>query len=681
MEVDSPSGPTSFPQSRAGNSERERSLHATAGSRPDSAASPESVPFPERRLGGGALHWWVGAGTTILAAIYLSRFALVGWIPHDEGTLGQVADRVLRGQLPHRDFVEPYTGGLTFLHALAFRLLGVKLTSLRWVLLGFACAWVPAVYAIAARVAPPLLAALITALSVTWALPNYFAPLPSWYNLFFATFGTWCLLRYLDAARARWLVLAGICGGLSLVIKVIGFYYVAAGLLFLVYCEQLRSPAAVGSESVRPLGFACFKTAAFGVFAVALVKIAGGKAAPMEFLNFIAPGWLLAFFLGWSEWRQGRGRSGARFRRLTVLLTPFVLGVAVPVVLYVLVFVHAGAMHSLYEGVFILPQLRFAFSTAPLPGLTTGLAVVPYAAILVWGAFRRIRGEAIFTVISATAFLALLYACRVPEYYRLVWYSVRPLVPVLAAAGCLCLLRPSPPGDLATDSHLALLLLIGMAAMVSLVQSPYAFAIYFCYAAPLVALALLYVVEFEPLAPRRLHLCWLVFYLLFAGIWLNTGFIRTIGAEYVHIGQDTVLDLPRGGLRVHADYEKLYSALYNEVRAHTAAGSYIYAGPDSPEIYFLTETRNPTRVTYDFMDDALQHVDRILEILRTHDVRVAVLNTRPEFSPSLDPQSVDRLIRQFTSHRMIGWFVVMWRDAPWPRPESKAAHDPGSANQ
>ena len=611
------------------------------------------------------MHGWVGAGTTVLAAIYLYRFAFVGWIPHDEGTIGHLAERVLLGEVPHRDFLEPYSGGLTLLHALGFRLLGVKLTTPRWIVLGFACAWVPAIYAIAARVARPLVAALVTALCVVWSVPNYFVSLPSWYNLFFATFGTWCLLRYVDANRTRWLVLAGMCGGLSLLFKIAGFYYVAAGLLFLVYCEQLRAPPALAG---RPFGFACFKTGALALFALALLKLVARQAAAMEFLHFVVPGWLLAGFLAWSEWREGRGPSATRFRRLFGLLTPFLLGVALPVVMCLLPFVRWGGLHAVYEDIFVLPQLRFEFAAMPLPGLVTVLAVLPYAAILAWGAFRRMPGEGVATAISATVLLALLYASREPEVYRLVWYSVRPLVPVLTLVGCLSLVRAARRGDHSADTRLALLLLVGMAAMVSLVQFPYPFGIYFCYAAPLVALGLLYVTQFEPQAPRRLHMCWMVFYLLFAAVWLNTGFIRTIGTEYVSVAQDRALDLPRGGLWVLADYQHLYSALYDEVRAHTPAGSYIYAGPDCPEVYFLTETRNPTGVIYDFMDDGQDRADRIIEAIRVHGVRVAVVNTRPEFSPPPDQAFVDRLARQFTHYKVLGWFVVLWREDPGPAP-------------
>src|SRR5262249_10206790 len=161
-----------------------------------------------------------------------------------------------------------------------------------------------------------------------------------------------------------------------------------------------------------------------------------------------------------------------------------------PVVMCLLPFVWGGGLHAVYEDIFVVPQLRFEFVAAPLPGLVTVLAVLPYAAILAWGAFRRMPGEAVATAISATVLLALLYACREPEVYRLVWYSVRPLVPVLTLVGCLSLVRAARWGDQSADTRLALLLLVGMAAMVSLVQFPYPFGIYFCYAAPLVALGL-----------------------------------------------------------------------------------------------------------------------------------------------------------------------------------------------
>src|SRR6266481_2509545 len=81
---------------------------------------------------------------------YMATHLKRGWVPHDEGTLGQSAERVLNGELPHRDF-DDYTGGLTFVHALAFRALGINSGSMRIVLFVFFVPWVPAVFYVASR--------------------------------------------------------------------------------------------------------------------------------------------------------------------------------------------------------------------------------------------------------------------------------------------------------------------------------------------------------------------------------------------------------------------------------------------------------------------------------------------------------------------------------------------------
>ena len=146
---------------------------------------------------------WVAAGVYVFLQID------AGWIPHDEGTLAHSAERVLSGQLPHRDFDDVYSGGLTFLNALAFRLLGVNLLSPRIVLFLFFLAWLPSLYFVASRFTRPVGAAATVLLAVAWSVPNYPAAVPSWYNLFFAVSGTASLARYLDTDRRSWLFVTG----------------------------------------------------------------------------------------------------------------------------------------------------------------------------------------------------------------------------------------------------------------------------------------------------------------------------------------------------------------------------------------------------------------------------------------------------------------------------------------
>jgi hypothetical protein len=176
----------------------------------------------------------------LLSALYMATELKRGWVPHDEGTFAQSAERVLFGELPHRDFHEA-TGGETYLNAAAFRLLGTNLASLRYVLYLFFLGWVAASYYVASRFVSAPIASAITLLAVAWGPPNYAAAMPSWYNLFFATFGLAALFHYIWTERLQWLFLAGLCAGISFLFKVTGLYFVAGVLFFLVLREQLAS--------------------------------------------------------------------------------------------------------------------------------------------------------------------------------------------------------------------------------------------------------------------------------------------------------------------------------------------------------------------------------------------------------------------------------------------------------
>src|SRR5258705_1672068 len=102
----------------------------------------------------------------LLSATYAGMNVNKGWFPHDEGTLGQAAERVLQGEMPHRDFTDPYTGGLSYLEAYIFRLFGIDLIWLRVFLFAVFLAWVPAVYAISREFLSPWAAGGVTLVAV-----------------------------------------------------------------------------------------------------------------------------------------------------------------------------------------------------------------------------------------------------------------------------------------------------------------------------------------------------------------------------------------------------------------------------------------------------------------------------------------------------------------------------------
>lgn len=566
----------------------------------------------------------------VAAAAYLSRFALDGWIPHDEGLLGQSAERVLLGERPHADFDDPYTGGLAQFHALAFRFFGTRLSVLRWILFGFGLAAVATIWSIARRGLSPLPAAAVAATSVVWTLPNYFAALPSWYNLFLALFGLAALLRWLDSRRAAWLFAAGLCGGLSILAKISGLFFVAGACLFLLH---------VRDENERRGGRWLAIGGAMAIGALPLVVMAN-RLSVDAVATYALPPMLMAAVVVVDALRAGT----ASVRSLLGRLAAFGLGVSVPVVAFALPYVASGSLAALWKGVFVLPQQRLAFAAYDPPPLATAIFALPLLLTLL-----PLRSRLVATIIGIAALTLIPFAWEQP-LYSIVWWSVRGVfLGVIVIAACV-LLR--------MRSDARLLAVISVAAFCSLVQFPYSFAIYFCYVAPLVLLSAVFLLRsIDRDAEFPLAVAGMVFVAAFAIVWLNTGRATTIGDRYQRRGNVARL-AGRADLDVPPAHAAGYADLVKAIREH-ARSELIYAFPDCPEVYFLAGKRNPTRKFYDFFDAGR----RPLRTIEEKGIDVVVINALPEFSPPADPLLVEELRRRFAEGRRIGPFEVRWKSA------------------
>ncbi len=606
---------------------------------------------------------WAAAAANALH--YLAR----GWFPHDLGTLAQPAARVLRGQWPHRDFEDVYTGGLALLDAIGFEVLGVNAMSLRWVLFAVYLAWVPAVWYLARRLGGPVLAGAATLLAAAWTLPMYAEGMPSWYNLFLATFGTAAFFRWLEVRRSRWLFLAGLAGGLSIVVKIIGLYFVAGGLLFLAYVEvsgDERVARDSGERSSRDMaghGAARRVVLAGAVALAALVAVLVVRAMGWEgLLRFGIPAAAPPLTLGgWIGWR-GRDRStsgGGRWRSLAALVAPFLAGVALPVVLFTLPYVASGALPELVRGVLVQPGRRFASARwSGLQGHGLGaLLALGVSLWVMWAPWRRGVGGALAIAGTVLLFAVALLESGRTEVYRALWQTLWWLPPwVTLIAGATLLTGRMPPAR--ARKIFALLSVYGL---VSLVEVPFAAPVYFFYAAPLMVLLAAGLVGGGALRRRGWLLSTFLFLLGFTAVRLNPGFIRNLGFTPSHDVQSEVLGLPRaGGLRVDAQEMKEYETVVTMVQA-LSRGPYVYATPDCPEIYFLSARRNPTRTLFEFLDPDSNAPSPILDVLDRANVRVVVINRRPLFSPPVSDELVSGLRARYPLAREVGRFLVVWK--------------------
>jgi len=606
--------------------------------------------------GGALLFFW------LVSAAYVLPFANRGWIAHDEGTLAQSAERVMQGEMPHRDFDEGYTGGLTSLHALAFRVFGTNLRALRYTLLISFLAFLPLVYAIARRALSPLYAGLVTLACVAWTVPNYFASMPSWYNLFLAAFGAWALLKHLEGGRLGWIFLAGLAAGASILVKIVGVYDVAAVLLFLAWREQILARSRGSGE--RSVAFAVVKTVLGAVYVAVLVMAFRVRSSPIDVIHFVVPGAALTLLLVASEWREGRGGFVERARGMLRLTVPFAAGVAIPVGAFVARYAAAGSLGALAEGLVVRPQRHVGTSLFGFrdPWMLAG--VLPFAAVLAFPravAGRRLRVAVPVAILVLAALLAL---GGTADGYRWIWNSARSLDVVAVLVGCAWLWRegaaPDGSGDLRRQQ---LFLLLALAACVGLVQYPFSSPIYFCYAVPFTVLALAFLAVSGPSRARWLYASVLLFYMAFAVVFMNRGYVYFLGGAPIRYRADGRLAFARGGLAIGASEARAYNELVAAV-SEKARGSEIYAGPEAPEVYFLCGKKNLTRIFFEGTSGIRPgtNTEGLRQLFDNPAVKVVVWNRAPQFTHGLWRVYRDQLWARLPKSKEIGKYTVMWRD-------------------
>jgi hypothetical protein len=609
------------------------------------------------------------AVTLLVTACYLVPRARSGWIPHDEGLLAHTAERVLEGEVPHRDFDDMYSGGLTYLHAGAMKILGRRLSSMRWMLLVASLVGVACWYGIASHFAPPWAAMLSSLLCLAWSTPNYFASLPSWYILVLASLVTWLLLQYHRHRQSRWLLAAGFCCALSLMIKIVGLYMIAAALLSLLAIsfqpdqdEERRQ--VTGMEwlvSIVPASLLC-------LLVVLLVRSHLGLGT---LLLFVLPSTALALMLVQIQSR-GRTRPGRAVRQGMV----FLAGLLAPLLAWIGCYLAAGALGDLVHGIFVLPRLRLdsvTSSLAPPWVLLWGLPPIVLLGLgLRKGAPRHIRQLELLAGLSA---LPLLLTClwallstgpnARPLADQLLDSIYQPLflacyyLPLLVVISGILIVRLRRD---TTAADVRLFIVLGPLALMTLVQYPYSTGIYFCYYAPLLILGVLAVVRSQAAGWLQSWIGIGVVALLFAVTMLNFSSPRSLGFVSQSIPRQGPLS-ERADLAVKLRDLNDYRMLIEVLEKVTSEGESIYAAPDCPEVYFLANRRNPTRTMYDLFDTRSDREQLLLEMLETKQVRAVVVNMLPEFSRPLSGSFLAELERRFPHLERIG---IIHRNPPLP---------------
>ena len=75
----------------------------------------------------------------------------------------------------------------------------------------------------------------------------------------------------------------------------------------------------------------------------------------------------------------------------------------------------------------------------------------------------------------------------------------------------------------------------------------------------------------------------------------------------------------------------------------------------------MTQTKNATPSIMDFLDQSgTTRGSRLLRLLKEEDIRVVVLNHRPQQSAALAPETIESIRSTYAGSTSIGRFEVRW---------------------
>lgn len=166
---------------------------------------------PERSIVDLAL----ACAVALFAMQCVRRFFLYSQFDSDEGIAFQGAMRILRGEIPYRDFFLFYTPGSYYLYAGLFRVFGPSLAVARILLMSYAAMFSFLTYMLARRFSSRAAALFSAALLALICLPSRFENLHSWDSTAAALLALYCAVWFLQTRAIAWAFLAGLLTGIA----------------------------------------------------------------------------------------------------------------------------------------------------------------------------------------------------------------------------------------------------------------------------------------------------------------------------------------------------------------------------------------------------------------------------------------------------------------------------------
>jgi len=155
----------------------------------------------------------------IISLLYLFLFRRHSGIDPDEGIVLQGADRILRGEVPYRDFFSFYTPGSFYLVAALFKVFGNSFLAARTSIAAVGAGCSVITYLLSRRVCSRKIALLAAAFTMTNGVAYRFLVLHNWYSTFFACLTIFAAVKLLESQKPTWGFATGSLAALTILIE------------------------------------------------------------------------------------------------------------------------------------------------------------------------------------------------------------------------------------------------------------------------------------------------------------------------------------------------------------------------------------------------------------------------------------------------------------------------------
>ncbi len=494
--------------------------------------------------------------TLVITAAILIYFHDRFWWPPDDGAYGYIAERILAGDVLNRDVQDIHMGHVSFLNALAFKLFGHQLVSLRLPLV--AAGLVQACIIFMLFRPRGMMLAMTAAISLTaLSFVQFLNPTAHWYSLFLIILIIACLTGISRDNRWRLFVVGFLLITLLLFRQLSGVIAGIGVMAFLLY-EAPRGATGLNSVFARALMTIMF----MGLAGYLLAK------ADLPAILLFGVGPLLILALGCFKATVDNRYIA---RQLPALIAGGLVA-ALPLVAY---HIHHGSLGTWYSDTVVAALTLSDFAFIDRPGyLTYGI----------YGLRQAIALESFDTIVNGLFWASIVLAASA--------LSILVLIDLNRREGA----EPAPHA------------LPFLAVFYGLVSVHYQIPIYLFYTVGLSLAGLIWMLAGNSTQQRAIVgvcavLLSAVALYYHAAQPLSRGLIGTLEGVRTELAPGDALG--RLGLSIETNDIKVYRHIADLVKREVRADQTILALPVNPEIYFLTSRRSPFR----FYNSALGILD------------------------------------------------------------------------